>query len=71
MTCDILIPAIGQITWVDDESVGMHRTSAFKVSKAFEIDIPGVFAAGAEESLKCPPSFCLDEVVEPLRGLLK
>ena len=46
MTCDILIPAIGQITWVDDESVGMHRTSAFKVSKAFEIDIPGVFAAG-------------------------
>ena len=46
MACDILIPAIGQITWVDDESVGMHRTSAFKVSKAFEIDIPGVFAAG-------------------------
>jgi NADPH-dependent glutamate synthase beta subunit-like oxidoreductase len=24
----------------------MHRTSAFKVSKAFEIDISGVFAAG-------------------------
>lgn len=46
MPCDVLIPAIGQITWVDDDSVGLHRHSAFKVGEAFEIDIPGVFAAG-------------------------
>ncbi len=46
MLCDLLVPAIGQITWVDDESVGMHRKESFDVGKAFEIDIPGVFAAG-------------------------
>jgi NADH-quinone oxidoreductase subunit F len=46
MPCDLLVPAIGQITWVDDESVGMHRKDSFSVGKAFEIDLPGVFAAG-------------------------
>jgi NADH-quinone oxidoreductase subunit F len=46
MPCDLLVPAIGQITWVDDESVGMHRKDSFAVGKAFEIDLPGVFAAG-------------------------
>jgi NADH-quinone oxidoreductase subunit F len=46
MPCDILVPAIGQITWVDDESVGMHRKDSLSVGKAFEIDVPGVFAAG-------------------------
>jgi NADH-quinone oxidoreductase subunit F len=46
MPCDLLVPAIGQITWVDDESVGMHRKESFSVGKAFEIDVPGVFAAG-------------------------
>jgi NADH-quinone oxidoreductase subunit F len=46
MPCDVLVPAIGQITWVDDASVGMHRQTAFTVGEAFEIDIPGVFAAG-------------------------
>jgi NADH-quinone oxidoreductase subunit F len=44
--CDILVPAIGQITWVNDESVGMHRTKSFSVGKGFDIDVPGVFAAG-------------------------
>jgi NADH-quinone oxidoreductase subunit F len=46
MSCDLLIPAIGQITWVEDESVGMSRKGSFQVGEAFEIDIPGVFAAG-------------------------
>ena len=39
-------PAIGQITWVEDESLGMHRKSSFDVGKSFEINVPGVFAAG-------------------------
>ena len=46
MPCDLLVPAIGQITWVDDESLGMHRRSTFEVGKAFELNVPGVFAAG-------------------------
>ena len=41
-----VIPAIGQITWVEDESLGMHRKSTFDVGKSFEINVPGVFAAG-------------------------
>jgi NADH-quinone oxidoreductase subunit F len=46
MSCDLLIPAIGQITWVEDESLGIHRTATFDVGKAFELHVPGVFAAG-------------------------
>jgi formate dehydrogenase beta subunit len=47
MVCDILVPAIGQVTWVDDESLGMHRKASFDVGKAFNFaEIPGVFAAG-------------------------
>jgi hypothetical protein len=46
MPCDILIPAIGQVTWVDDEAVTLARQSSFKVGKAFELGLPGVFAAG-------------------------
>ena len=46
MPCDILIPAIGQITWVNDESVGMQRTKSFSIGEGFDIDVPGVFAAG-------------------------
>jgi NADH-quinone oxidoreductase subunit F len=46
MPCDLLVPAIGQVTWVDDESLVMHRGATFDVGKAFELDVPGVFAAG-------------------------
>ncbi len=46
MPCDLLVPAIGQITWVTDESLGMLRAATFEVGKAFELSIPGVFAAG-------------------------
>ena len=46
MPCDLLIPAIGQITWVEDESLGIHRSATFDVGKAFELNVPGVFAAG-------------------------
>jgi len=47
MPCDVLVPAIGQITWVDDESLGAQRQATFSVGKAFEFsDVPGVFAAG-------------------------
>lgn len=47
MPCDLLVPAIGQVTWVEDESLGLHRKATFEVGKAFELsDVPGVFAAG-------------------------
>ncbi len=46
MPCDILVPAIGQITWVNDESVGMQRTKSFSIGEGFDIDVQGVFAAG-------------------------
>jgi len=46
MGCDVLIPAIGQVTWVDDESLSMHRKASFEVGKAFETGVSGVFAAG-------------------------
>ena len=46
MDCDLLVPAIGQVTWVDDETLALYRRSSFKVGKAFELDVPGVFAAG-------------------------
>jgi len=46
MPCDLLIPAIGQITWVEDESLGIHRRATFEVGKAFDLNVPGVFAAG-------------------------
>jgi NADPH-dependent glutamate synthase beta subunit-like oxidoreductase len=46
LPCDMLVPAIGQITWVDDESVGMHLKDSFATGKSFEIDLPGVFAGG-------------------------
>jgi NADH-quinone oxidoreductase subunit F len=46
MPCDVLVPAIGQVTWVDDEAVALSRQASFRVGKAFELGIPGVFAAG-------------------------
>ena len=46
MPCDVLVPAIGQVTWVDDEAVTLYRSASFKVGKAFELGVPGVFAAG-------------------------
>jgi NADH-quinone oxidoreductase subunit F len=46
MPCDVLIPAIGQVTSVEDESLRMHGEATLKVGKAFETNIPGVFAAG-------------------------
>jgi NADH-quinone oxidoreductase subunit F len=46
MACDVLVPAIGQVTSVDDESLAMRGKTAFKVGKSFETEIPGVFAAG-------------------------
>jgi len=46
MPCDILVPAIGQITWVNDESVGMKRSKSFSIGEGFDIDVQGVFAAG-------------------------
>ena len=46
MECDVLVPAIGQVTSVDDESLAMSGKTAFKVGKSFETEVPGVFAAG-------------------------
>jgi NADH-quinone oxidoreductase subunit F len=45
--CDVVIPAIGELaTWVEDESLGVRQRGVFQVSKAAEIGMPGVFAAG-------------------------
>ena len=46
MPCDVLVPAIGQITWVEDESLGVRPMGSLEVGEAFEMNIPGVFAAG-------------------------
>ncbi len=46
MPCDVLVPAIGQETTVEDASLDLHGKTNFKTGKAFEIDVPGVFAAG-------------------------
>lgn len=46
MPCDLLVPAIGQVTWVDDEAIALSRQASFRVGKAFELGIPGLFAAG-------------------------
>jgi NADH-quinone oxidoreductase subunit F len=46
LPCDLLVPAIGQITWVNDVSLGGVRSATFEVGKAFELKVPGVFAAG-------------------------
>jgi len=46
MRCDLLIPAIGQVTWIEDEAFGFHTNATFEVGKAFETSVDGVFAAG-------------------------
>jgi NADPH-dependent glutamate synthase beta subunit-like oxidoreductase len=49
LSCDVLIPAIGQATdfdWLADERIETQWSSVFKVSDSFETTIPGVFAAG-------------------------
>ena len=47
MQCDIVIPAVGEMTtWVEDESLGLHSRATFEVGKAADINVPGVFAAG-------------------------
>lgn len=49
LACDIIIPAIGQVTdfdWMQDNSIETNRASTFKVGNALETTIPGVFAAG-------------------------
>lgn len=46
MPCDLLVPAIGQITWVDDKSMSLHREGTLEAGKSFELHVPGLFAAG-------------------------
>lgn len=49
LACDIIIPAIGQVTdfdWMQDNSIETNRASTFKVGSALETTVPGVFAAG-------------------------
>jgi NADH-quinone oxidoreductase subunit F len=47
LPCDVLVPAIGQITWLEDDSLRARQAATLEVGKAFEIDdLPGVFAAG-------------------------
>ena len=46
MAGDVLIIAIGQVTSIEDESLGMRGKTTIEVGKAFETDVPGVFAAG-------------------------
>jgi NADH-quinone oxidoreductase subunit F len=49
IACDLIIPAIGQVTdfdWMQDNAIETNRVSTFKVGRAFETTLPGVFAAG-------------------------
>jgi NADH-quinone oxidoreductase subunit F len=49
LACDIIIPAIGQVTdfdWMQDNSIETVRASTFKVGTAMETTLPGIFAAG-------------------------
>ncbi|MBU1227510.1 MAG: FAD-dependent oxidoreductase [Actinobacteria bacterium] len=47
LPCDVLVPAIGQITWLDDDSLRARQAGTIDIGKAFELgDVPGVFAAG-------------------------
>jgi NADH-quinone oxidoreductase subunit F len=49
LACDLLIPAIGQVTefdWMQDNSLETVRASTLKVGSALETTIAGVFAAG-------------------------
>ncbi len=49
LACDLLIPAIGQVTdfdWMQDNSVETKRASTVKVGHALDTTLPGVFAAG-------------------------
>ena len=49
IACDLIVPAIGQVTdfdWMQDNSIETNRVSTFKVGRAFETTLPGVFAAG-------------------------
>jgi NADH-quinone oxidoreductase subunit F len=49
LECDVLIPAIGQVTdlgWLPENVIDTNRSSTIKVGKAFETTLAGVFAAG-------------------------
>ena len=49
IACDLIIPAIGQVTdfdWMQDNRIETNRVSTFKVGQAFDTTLPGVFAAG-------------------------
>jgi NADH-quinone oxidoreductase subunit F len=49
LACDLLIPAIGQVTefdWMQDNSIETERASTLKVGPGLETTLPGVFAAG-------------------------
>jgi NADH-quinone oxidoreductase subunit F len=49
LACDLLIPAIGQVTefdWMSDNAIETNRASTVKVGPALETTLPGVFAAG-------------------------
>ncbi|MEW5720267.1 MAG: FAD-dependent oxidoreductase, partial [Chloroflexota bacterium] len=46
LECDVLVPAIGQVTVVNDALLDMVGKSTLEVGLAFEMKLPGVFAAG-------------------------
>jgi NADPH-dependent glutamate synthase beta subunit-like oxidoreductase len=49
IACDILIPAVGQVTdfdWMQDRSIETNRLRTVKVGEALETTREGVFAAG-------------------------
>jgi NADH-quinone oxidoreductase subunit F len=49
LACDVVIPAIGQVTdfdWLKNDTIQTDRLTTFKVGKAMETTAEGVFAAG-------------------------
>jgi NADH-quinone oxidoreductase subunit F len=62
--CDVLVPAIGQVTdfdWMTDDSVQTNRLATFKTGRALETTIAGVFAAGDAVS---GPATVIDAVAQ-------
>ncbi len=49
LPCDLMVPAIGQVTdfdWMTDDRVATKNLVTLKVGQSYETTVPGVFAAG-------------------------
>ncbi len=64
IACEVIIPAIGQVTdfgWLPPDSIETNRMRTFKVGRAYETTVAGVFAAG---DCVMGPASVIDAVAE-------